>query len=176
MKQKRTSFRLVLITLFITILIVNLYFLFCNKFTFNSQSPNNNTSFDSPIKLKLSISKPPALGQQATLKISIISTRQAPNTTINIVDLTEGFKLLSGFKSQKLNLQPNQEQQIYLIIKAVKEGYWPIIISARYMVSKDQFNTLGDTKLLGINVTKEGGSFKPPQITDHTIQVTPNTK
>ena len=90
----------------------------------------------SPITMELSISKPPALGEQVTLTIALTSTEQAFDTEVQ-VNLPEGLELLSGSLFWTTDLQPNQTQEFILPIKAVKNGDWIVIASAKHTVSTD---------------------------------------
>ena len=115
----------------------------------------------SPIRLKLSISHPPALGEQATLTISLISTTQAPGTLVK-VSLPAGFKLVSGTLSWTVDLQPYQEQRFSLSIKAAKNGNWTIIAFAKHTVSTDPVFWFGDTQYLHLQVSDEFGKLGLP--------------
>lgn len=133
---------------------------------------------DSPITLTLSISHPPALGQQATLTVSIISTRDAPGTVI-AVNLPPGLTLISGSPTWTADLRANQQQHFPLTIKAASIGTWRLVVSARHTVSTEPLLQVGDTQLLRLHVgaASIGSLTLPPTAgEEQTIPVTPPSR
>lgn len=121
--------------------------------------------------MELSLSCPPALGDQVTLTISLISTEPAPFTVVQVT-LSDGFELVSGSPSWTVNLQPKQEQTFTLPIKAVKNGYWTIEVFAEYVASVDSVYRFGDTKRLHLQVDDKSGKIGilPPEQEERLIK------
>ena len=121
-RKKKILFGVLIIFIFAGIII----FLFIIKPILNSASAPS-----SPMKLDLSISNAPALGETAEITATITyifgqNKDYVLNTTANIT-LPEGFELINGYLDWEGIIKPEvPEINFSILIKSVKTGDWTI--------------------------------------------------
>jgi len=124
------------------------------------------------MEVSLSISDPPALGEQAELRVSIASSVEAPGTEVQ-VSVPDGFELVSGRAFWTVDLRSGQEQQFALAVKAVKEGSWTISASGKHTVRTSPVYWFGDRAYLDLQVGRMGGTLgiSPSQQEEFLIDI-----
>lgn len=116
---------------------------------------NEFTLPQSPISLTFAVSKPPALGQEATLILTISSSELATRTLITI-DVPSGLVIVQGQQSWYEDLAPRQTIIRSVRIKAVQAGVWRVEAKAWHKDSA--YYEFGDTKRLFLTVSAGMGS------------------
>jgi hypothetical protein len=86
----------------------------------------------SPMKVDLSISNAPALGETAELTCTITSHYDAPNVTAEII-LDSGLELVAGDLVWEGDLAVDTPIQFKATIKSIKIGDWGIEAKALYL-------------------------------------------
>jgi len=84
-----------------------------------------------PVKVDLSISNAPALGETAELTCTITSHYDAPNVTAQII-LDDGLELVAGGLGWKGDIAIDTPVQFKVTIKSIKIGDWIIQAKAGY--------------------------------------------
>jgi hypothetical protein len=116
------------------------------------ESNPSNTS--SPIIVKLILSKPPRLNEQAKLTIKIFSIFDAPDIKAFLI-LPEGTNLIDGEREWTGALKANEMKTLYATIMFITEGDKTIQAKAHYYL--DNGDVWGDAAYLYLNTTKESG-------------------
>lgn len=80
-----------------------------------------------------SISPDPVIGQTATLHVEVMSTKDEPDTTIQI-DLPPGIKLMTGELLWEGSLTANQSQSHEIAICVLYEGDWRLNIETYSLI------------------------------------------
>ena len=112
----------------------------------------DENSPESPMKIELAFSTPPALNQSAVLSCVVTSTIDAPATTIEI-SLPEGFTLKEGNLTWQGDIQKNERKEIQVTVAPVKTGEWMIEARARSMTGNDSW--IGAREFLYVYITEE---------------------
>jgi hypothetical protein len=79
--------------------------------------------------VKASISPAPIVGQTVTWRIEIATSREAPNTQLQ-VRLPDEVELVSGEANWHGDIQPNQPVVVELLIRVTQPGEWIVEASA----------------------------------------------
>lgn len=103
----------------------------------------------SPMQGTLTLLAKPLLGIPVSLVFKFKSATPAPNTEAKI-ELPDGFESVSGIAIWTGDLTENQEQQIEIVIRAVKVGYYQLKGSA---FSQQEGLYFGDTDIIDIEIT-----------------------
>lgn len=138
----------------------------------------------SPLKMDISLSKAPALGETAEIIatiqyiVEIKENMSVPKTVANII-LPEGFELTSGDPTWEGYVK-NEPQQFSILVKAVEVGDWTIQARARSPPTDTGEGYIGGGDNIYVSVLEDKGiisekSFPKPKEegSDRAVQIQP---
>jgi len=105
-----------------------------------------------------SISPEPIVGRVVTLHIELISTRDEPDTTLEVT-LPGGVELVTGELVWQGALAANEPKAFDLSIRVTAEGEWPIIIHTHSRLSPT--SVYSDDETLHIQSTSDSAQVIP---------------
>ena len=106
------------------------------------------TSPQSPMTVKASISPAPIVGQAVTLRVEITTSRDAPNTTLQMT-LPQGVELMSGDANWQGDIKVGESTTIDLVIRVNQAGDYVIDAYAFARITSE--SGFGGGKTLYVN-------------------------
>jgi hypothetical protein len=101
---------------------------------------NACTSPHLPLKITaISVSPEPVVGRIVNLQVEVVSSEDAPDTTI-FIDLPDEVKVIGGGVTKQIALQASQSQTHAISICVVAEGEWRIAVYASSKLSEQSVN------------------------------------
>jgi len=131
---------------------------------------DNESNPSSPVRIRLGISNPPALGKTGELVVVISSAMDATDVEAH-VKLSDGFATTSGTPDWKGNLIAGQKVELRYTIKSVKVGDWVIEGTVKWSFAEGSFYTDTDKILISVSGTSADVTTTAPHT--ETIVVPP---
>jgi hypothetical protein len=110
----------------------------------------------SPVRIRLGITSPPALGKTAELVVIVTSAMDASDVKVHIA-LPSGFVMTSGTPDWKGNIARDDKVELHYTIQSVQVGDWTIEGSVEWRFAGDSFYK--DSDRICISVTADSASI-----------------
>lgn len=123
----------------------------------------------------LSATPEPVVGQTVTLYIEIMSTKDEPNTTIEVY-LPEAVKLMDGDLVWQGSLTANQPQAHEVSVCVLFEGDWRVEVESRsYQSENDSYGDLETIHFISTAITGRSVPGSKYHYTQDPNRISPST-